>query len=461
MGLLVAKALKNGWSQDELARRIQRQVGLDARYAQAVDNYRDGLLAQGIAKGKAEQAANGYARRLRVSRAQRIAQYEVHKALQDAQRAVWAQDRAAGVMGPDKVRVWRVHKDEKRCADCRPMNGQRATLRPNGKGYVMKRSGQQVVGPPVHPNCRCYEELVERGPVIKSGEEHLWEPEPEPVSKHLPGRHDQSRHGRKGDHQAALGGVAWAFAGESERMTAAAAGVLKDPGNFYADENEHSSSIRSVLNFINKQPRYKRTLYSGHGQPLKWASNLKPGTKIVFPLLATSTKRNLAGAYAGEGASVRWPKQMKDALAELDAAEDQEQAQKTRAFLLDLLKRDYYTSGVGPVVYEFQPGGRSAYYRENERLLSGDWEVVGTRKVPVEDSDPLWDVDAQDWVQPYSVVVTMKYVGPSEQTPPEDDVDPKHWDDWDDYEDVEKSRLGAGFRHKGLMGKWGGPTIAS
>jgi hypothetical protein len=166
---LVARALNEGWSDDLLARRIQEKVGLDSRYAEAVERFRAGQMAAGVPKGKVDQAAKGYARRLRAHRALVIARYEVAKVLNDAQRELWTQQQVDGDLSPYAVRVWQVHKDEKRCRICRGMNGKRASLRPDG-GYMV--AGQKVVGPPVHPQCRCYEIVVDEG-ILKTDPD-LW-----------------------------------------------------------------------------------------------------------------------------------------------------------------------------------------------------------------------------------------------------------------------------------------------
>ena len=147
----VARALDEGWSDATLQRRIAEKVGLDPRSARAVDNYRKGLKDAGHPPGRVDRMADAYAKRLRKHRAKVIAQSETQTALMEAQRAIWKRQQEAGDVSPWAVRVTRIHKDERLCPVCRRQNGQRRSLKdPQG-------------GPPFHPQCRCYEDLVDEG----------------------------------------------------------------------------------------------------------------------------------------------------------------------------------------------------------------------------------------------------------------------------------------------------------
>lgn len=219
---LIARGIDQGWSDTKMEEAIRSVVGLDDRYARAVEAYRTGLIAQGHPAGKARQAANQYAARLLRSRAQRIARTEVQKALLDAQRLMWTQQQEDGDLSRYAVRVIRLHKDERLCKVCRPLNGRRVSLR-SGAGVEVQ--GVLFPGPPFHPNCRCYEEVSDQG-IAKtdpdlvacrccrgsgehasghecyrcdaSGQEKGASGHCDEVtlSKHLPGLHNQKTHGR-------------------------------------------------------------------------------------------------------------------------------------------------------------------------------------------------------------------------------------------------------------------------
>lgn len=157
-----------------LAARIAEKVGLDERYSIAVENFRDRMVANGAPKGDIKTATGAYVSRLRMHRAMVIARYEVAKALADAQRLLWAQQQQDGDVSRYAVRVWRLHKDERLCKVCRPLNGRRASIRSNNEGYFIKGLGR-VEGPPIHPQCRCYEELIDQG--VTKTDPDLWGPD--------------------------------------------------------------------------------------------------------------------------------------------------------------------------------------------------------------------------------------------------------------------------------------------
>jgi hypothetical protein len=169
---IIAKGIRLGWSNADMAAAMKNKIGLDARYAAAVENFRDGELAGGVSPGVADRHAQAYAGRLRKARAARIVGYEVQKALNDAQRLLWRQEQADGNVSRWAVRTWTLHKDEKLCKVCKPMNGRRASIGLYG-GYDVPGFGR-VEGPPVHPNCRCSESLQDEGIVKAQQYPELW-----------------------------------------------------------------------------------------------------------------------------------------------------------------------------------------------------------------------------------------------------------------------------------------------
>jgi hypothetical protein len=152
---LVAQATEEGWSDATLKRRLASVIGLDTRRAQAVQNFRTGLLKNGTPPGRAERLADQYARRLLKERIRIIAETEMRKGLRDAQRLVWKQMQERADFSPYAVRVTKVQ--DGCCATCRSENGSRRSLKDIHSG------------PPFHPNCRCQEEVVDRGVEKSSG----------------------------------------------------------------------------------------------------------------------------------------------------------------------------------------------------------------------------------------------------------------------------------------------------
>jgi SPP1 gp7 family putative phage head morphogenesis protein len=159
---LVRRGVRGDWSEAFLAERIEANIGLGDRFSNAVENYRLGLIERGTPLGTARRQANAYAKRLRTHRARTIARTELARLTAEAKRATWAEWKKVGKIDQFAVRVWHTHSQERRCPTCRPMNGQRAAI---GKSYSRGHSG-----PPLHPNCQCWETL-ERGPDVLAKDE--------------------------------------------------------------------------------------------------------------------------------------------------------------------------------------------------------------------------------------------------------------------------------------------------
>lgn len=178
---ILSAALYDGWTERRLVTRISRVVGLGKRYQAAVRGYEAGLVANGVSRAEAAKKADDYATRLKKQRAQTIADHERRALLADAQRADWLEKQESGTLSRYAVRVFKTHKDEKRCKTCKSLNGRRISLKDS-----------DVPAPPLHPNCRCWEVLLDEG-VVKS----TTRPRdvPEQIKKHLRGQHDQSSHG--------------------------------------------------------------------------------------------------------------------------------------------------------------------------------------------------------------------------------------------------------------------------
>lgn len=210
MANLISKGIAEGWTDGFLRARIAEQVGLSDRDANALENLRQGLEKQGATPGQVRKSVNRYRAALIKRRAQVIAQHEIRKVTNDAQRIVWKQAQQDGDLSPYAVRVIKVHKDGRQCRSiCAPYNGRRVSLKSDW-------------GPPFHPNCRCEEDLVDEGvtktvgpmgvdlyvqqPMMTLGPAPSSRPLPRKrkkrkrppiVEKHLPGLHDQRTHGHR------------------------------------------------------------------------------------------------------------------------------------------------------------------------------------------------------------------------------------------------------------------------
>lgn len=137
----------------QAAKVIRATVGLTAKQAQAVTNFRAELVDDGRATPKVDAAAGRYADKLRAYRADMIARTETVGASQQGQQAQWAEAAAQGLIPQAQVeRVWYVTEDDRLDPIvCAPMDGQRTTL----AGFFTTGDGREIALPPAHPGCRC------------------------------------------------------------------------------------------------------------------------------------------------------------------------------------------------------------------------------------------------------------------------------------------------------------------
>lgn len=176
---LVAKGIGRGWTDDTLARQLQRVIGLDDRYANAVSLFHQNLLDAGNSHGTANARADEYAQTLLKARTRAIARTEVARAINAGQRAVWLGAVDEGLVGNTIRTQWVLHPSERTCAECRDRSGSVSSpLFDGGKFYG------GIDGPPLHPNCRCTERIVDKE---RSFAKHY---------EGVPGKdHDQLEHG--------------------------------------------------------------------------------------------------------------------------------------------------------------------------------------------------------------------------------------------------------------------------
>lgn len=166
---MLARALKEGWTDARLASELAPVVGLDQRRQIARQALLQRLQAAGVPPWKQRRLVGAYERRALKSRARTIARTEKTGAKRESDRRAWQRDQANGELGAGTVRVSRINPQGTACPTCRAQDG-------------VRRSVAGVFGgPPYHPNCQCTEELVDQT-----------------ILKHLPGMHDQKTHGHGG-----------------------------------------------------------------------------------------------------------------------------------------------------------------------------------------------------------------------------------------------------------------------
>lgn len=157
---IITRAIDEGWGQKKIEEAIARTVGLDARSQTALNNYEKTLIANGTPPGRRKRMVDAYSKKLKKSRVTTIANNERAMAIAEGKRQAWREMRSRGEISPYAVRIWRTHKDERTCEVCGPLNGRRASI-DDQRGYQTIKGFSP--GPPAHVNCRCHEELVDRG----------------------------------------------------------------------------------------------------------------------------------------------------------------------------------------------------------------------------------------------------------------------------------------------------------
>lgn len=92
------------------------------------------------------------------ARAEVIARTETMRASNEGQQEAWDQATESGLLTGDEKQEWIVTPDDRLCPICEPMDGVQV-----GLDELFDVDGDQVDGPPAHPNCRCTIGLVAAG----------------------------------------------------------------------------------------------------------------------------------------------------------------------------------------------------------------------------------------------------------------------------------------------------------
>lgn len=165
----MSDAFTEGIPPRQLAIILRQLVGLTQIQARAVLNVRS-LLAEanpgalvkagkvsirvpkgGVTQALLQRVATDYAKRLLSQRAMMIARTETIAASNEGQRQLWLQAAQTGLLTGVEQREWIITPDDRLCPDCEEMDGQ---LRGLEEPFVGP-GGESVMGPPLHPMCRC------------------------------------------------------------------------------------------------------------------------------------------------------------------------------------------------------------------------------------------------------------------------------------------------------------------
>lgn len=89
------------------------------------------------------------------ARAELIARTETMAASNEGQQEAWSQAVDDGLLTGNEKQEWITTPDDRLCPICAPLDGEQV-----GLNEYFDVDGEQLDGPPAHPNCRCTVGLV-------------------------------------------------------------------------------------------------------------------------------------------------------------------------------------------------------------------------------------------------------------------------------------------------------------
>ncbi len=154
---LIAGAFRDGLPPRQAAKRIREVVGLTRHQAGMVARFRARLEADDVPAEAVDRRTARYAEALLRRRALTIARTETLRAANQGQRALWQQAVADGQLDAAQWReVWLVTMDDRLCAGiCEPIPELKENRDVPVGGSFVTGAGDEVDGPPAHPQCRC------------------------------------------------------------------------------------------------------------------------------------------------------------------------------------------------------------------------------------------------------------------------------------------------------------------
>ncbi|GIW89990.1 MAG: hypothetical protein KatS3mg109_0422 [Pirellulaceae bacterium] len=154
---IIERSFKEAIPPREAAKLIRGVLGLHSRQVQAVANFRARLIEQGVDLMSVERRTLAYANAQLRKRALTIARTETLRAANAGQQLLWKQAAQQGVLRPGKTRrVWIVTPDDRLDQTvCEPIPHMEENQDVGLDEPFTTGTGERVMNPPAHPNCRC------------------------------------------------------------------------------------------------------------------------------------------------------------------------------------------------------------------------------------------------------------------------------------------------------------------
>jgi hypothetical protein len=173
-------------------------------------------------------------------------------------------------------------------------------------------------------------------------------------------------------------------------------------------------SAARLLDAIDSSPRTHEALYSGHVRPAG-ADAYCPGEELVIPLMAASGSLKLADVYSqrpmnGSPAHDPLVQGAIEVMGEVKGLDFY------RRLILPTPEGHAYRQPTSQsTIFRFTSGLPAAYYRHNERLVSGRFRVDEVHEVPVKGGGQYL---GEDGFHPVTQrFVSLNYLGPAERDP--------------------------------------------
>lgn len=148
---IVMRSFTEGLTWREAASLIRPLIGLTARDAAAVLNYRASLLKTSVPTARVELLAERYADKKLRQRAQSIARTEIMAASNYGALSAWKDAIQKGFLPRGVMRSWAITPDDRLCPSCEQMADQRRAM----NEWFETPDGGSIEGPPLHTQCRC------------------------------------------------------------------------------------------------------------------------------------------------------------------------------------------------------------------------------------------------------------------------------------------------------------------
>lgn len=150
---IIADGFRHGLTRRDMSRRlIHEGLGLHARQASTLGNYRSQLEASGLNKETVIRKVQRRRDRMTRQRSEMIARTETMRASNMGVQLALEERVAKGALDPAYARkIWIVTADDRTCPYCLAIDGQ---LQPIHQPFVSLTHGSVMV-PPLHPMCRC------------------------------------------------------------------------------------------------------------------------------------------------------------------------------------------------------------------------------------------------------------------------------------------------------------------